>query len=82
MGWLLDLNWRLKSPTHHLKTALILTITLLISNAAFTYLSIELGIQFYGYGFTAASILTSITGLHLLNGSFSQLEMRSFLRLQ
>lgn len=64
----------------HLKTALILTLTLFITNASLTLLSIKLGILFYGYGFTAAAILTSIVGLQLLNSSFTQLEMRSFLR--
>jgi uncharacterized membrane protein len=64
----------------HLKSALTLVVTLLVTNALFTVGSIEMGIQFYGYGFTAAAILTSITGLQLLNRSFSQLEMRSFMR--
>jgi uncharacterized membrane protein len=64
----------------HLRTALNLTLTFLISNGALTFVSIKLGIQFYGYGFTAATILTSIVGLHFLNLSFSQLEMRSFQR--
>lgn len=63
----------------HLKTALVLTLTLLITNTGLTLISIELGIQFYGYGFTAAAIVTSVVGLHLLNNSFTHLEMRSFL---
>ena len=48
-------------------------------NIAFTFITIELGASFYGYGFAAAALLAALTGLWLLSRKFDKLEYETFM---
>ncbi len=63
-----------------LRDAFWLTLTLMISNAAFTWLSIELGPEFYGYGFGLSMTLTAFVGIFLLSSELENIEFRTFMR--
>ena len=63
-----------------LRDAFWLTLTLLISNACFTWISIELGPVFYGYGFGLSMTLTAFVGIFLLSSELENIEFRTFMR--
>jgi uncharacterized membrane protein len=63
-----------------LRDAFWLTLTMLVSNAAFTWLSIELGPVFYGYGFGLSMTLTAFVGIFLLSSELENIEFRTFMR--
>lgn len=56
-----------------------LCIELLLLNFALSYLSIELGPAFYGYGYALALLITTLTGLYIFDRRFSRLEYRTFM---
>ena len=58
----------------------VLTGLLLLSNAGFTWLSMRLGPDLYGYGFAMAMAVTSLLGLVLLSRTFSTLVRDTCMR--
>lgn len=63
-----------------LRDAFWLTLTLLVSNAFFTWISIEMGPLFYGYGFGLSMTLTAFVGIFLLSSELENIEFRTFMR--
>ncbi|MCX7086993.1 MAG: exopolysaccharide Pel transporter PelG [Methylococcales bacterium] len=63
------------------KRHLILYLTLLFacSNFIFTWLSLYLDPEFYGFGFAIAIFITTVTGFVFLNKTLSQLEYETFM---
>ncbi|WP_350544633.1 MULTISPECIES: exopolysaccharide Pel transporter PelG [unclassified Pseudoalteromonas] len=60
-------------------TVLVLAAIFLVVNVVFTYLSVALGPQFYGYGFAFATIISSVVGLFWLSKQFEDLEYETFM---
>ena len=56
-----------------------LCLLFLIANAGLTWLSLQLGVSFYGYGFAVALLLTVLTGMHLLTRKLDVLEYETFM---
>ena len=56
-----------------------LTGLFLISNIVLTWLSMQLGAAYYGYGFALSLLLTVITGLTVLNRRLDVLEYETFM---
>ena len=63
-----------------LSDAFWLTMTLLISNAAFTWITLQLGPMFYGYGFGLSMTLTAFIGIFQLSSELENIEFRTFMR--
>jgi len=63
-----------------LRDALILTTTLLVSNTVFTLITIQLGPQYYGYGFGLSMTLTAFVGMLLVSNEMDNIEFRTFMR--
>lgn len=61
------------------KAVLGLSCLLLASNLLFTLASVELGAEFYGYGFAAALLLSVLAGLWSLDRNLHDLEFRTFM---
>lgn len=62
------------------QTVLLVAAMFMISNLGFTMLSQHLGPAWYGLGFAAAVILSSLTGLVLLGRRLKELEYETFMR--
>lgn len=60
--------------------ALAMVAVMAFTNIAFSMASIEMGIRFYGYGFSLSMIFTTLVGFYLLNRSFARLEFNAFIR--
>jgi polysaccharide biosynthesis protein PelG len=60
-------------------TVLGLTAAFLAMNAAFTWLSLQLGAPFYGYGFAAAMLLAVLAGFVALDRKLDSLEYETFM---
>ncbi|MCH8127106.1 exopolysaccharide Pel transporter PelG [candidate division KSB1 bacterium] len=60
------------------KRALYLTILFAALNGIFTYISIQLGIQYFGYGFLLAGILTTAISWPLLVYSMKRIDFYIF----
>lgn len=60
-------------------TVLGLTLAFLAMNAAFTWLSLQLGAPFYGYGFAAAMLLAVLIGFVALDRKLDSLEYETFM---
>ena len=56
-----------------------LTGTLLVTNVAFTALSLQLGPAFYGYGFALAMLVSVLAGTWLLSRKLESLEYETFM---
>ena len=63
-----------------LSDAFWLTLTLLISNAAFTWITLQMGPMYYGYGFGLSMTLTAFVGIFLLSSELENIEFRTFMR--
>ncbi len=63
-----------------LKDAFWLTLTLLITNSCFTWITLELGPMYYGYGFGLSMTLTAFVGIYLLSSELENIEFRTFMR--
>ncbi|MBQ3678104.1 MAG: exopolysaccharide Pel transporter PelG [Succinivibrio sp.] len=59
--------------------ALILTAIMVASNFLFSYISIDLGPVYYGYGFAFSMLLCTVVGLFLVDRQFSDLEYETFM---
>jgi polysaccharide biosynthesis protein PelG len=62
------------------RAVLGLSVLLLATNFLFTMASVELGAEFYGYGFAAALLVVVIAGLVKLDQDLHDLEFRTFMR--
>jgi len=62
-----------------LKDALLLTMTLLISNSLFTFVSLQMGPDYYGYGFGVSMTLTAFIGIIRLSSVMEDLEYQTFM---
>ena len=60
------------------KFSAYLTLLFVVSNAGFTYLSIELGFNWYGYGYFGACLLTTGVGYLMLVYIINNLEYLTF----
>jgi uncharacterized membrane protein len=63
-----------------LRDAFWLTLTLLVTNGCFTWISLELGPVYYGYGFGLSMTLTAFVGIYLLSSELESIEFRTFMR--
>ncbi|GAC1347612.1 MAG: exopolysaccharide Pel transporter PelG [Myxococcales bacterium] len=59
--------------------ALWLCVLFAGSNALFSWMSVRLGPQFYGYGFAVSALLTCAVGLPLLSRKLDRLEFETFM---
>ena len=59
--------------------ALALTLFMAVSNYFLAHLSIDMGPEFYGYGFAMTMLLTTIMGLVALDRQFYTLEYQTFM---
>ncbi len=60
------------------KRVLIVSLFYLITNAGFSYLSLQLGPQFYGYGYCYSCLLSLLLAFVILNHSIENLEFLTF----
>lgn len=63
-----------------LRDAFWLTFTLLVTNGCFTWITLELGPVYYGYGFGLSMTLTAFVGIYLLSSELESIEFRTFMR--
>ncbi len=63
-----------------LTDAFWLTLTLFISNSVFTWITLQMGPMFYGYGFGLSMTLTAFVGIFLLSSELENIEFRTFMR--
>lgn len=61
------------------KRVLLLTLVFALLNIVLTWVSIQLGPYFYGYGFAMALIITICIGMFLLDRDLSRLEYETFM---
>ncbi len=61
------------------QAALRLCLLFLVSNTAFSWLTLYLGPTFFGYGFALAVLLTGGVGLAILSRKLEQLEYETFM---
>lgn len=61
------------------REVLVLTLSLLICNVTFTWLTQQLGPLFYGYGFAIAAGVTSLYGILKLDRTFGHLVRDTFM---
>ena len=62
-----------------LKDALLLTATLLITNGVFTWITLELGPVYYGYGFGLSMVATAFVGIVRLGAVMDGIEYETFM---
>jgi len=62
-----------------LMIAFYLCFLFVFSNAILTFITIELGPQFYGYGFALSLALTSLVGLAVVSRKLDRLEYETFM---
>lgn len=63
-----------------LRYALVLTATLCISNALFTWITLQMGPVYYGYGFGLSMTVSAFTGMVMLAREMDNIEFRTFMR--
>jgi uncharacterized membrane protein len=61
------------------RMVMILTGLFLVSNALFSWVSIQMGAAFFGYGFALSLLLTVLVGLWWLQRRFDALEYETFM---
>ena len=61
------------------RLALGVTLLFLAANVALTWLSLQLGPAFYGYGFALAVTLAAVVAMHLVARVFARLEYDTFM---
>jgi len=62
-----------------LMIAFSLCLLFVVCNTILTFITLELGPQFYGYGFALALVITSLTGLALISRKLDRLEYETFM---
>ena len=63
-----------------LNDAFWLTLTLLVTNSVFSWMTLQMGPQFYGYGFGLSMTFTAFVGIFLLSSELENIEFRTFMR--
>jgi len=63
-----------------LRYALVLTGILCTTNALFTAVTLQMGPQYYGYGFGLSMTLSAFAGVILLSREMDNIEYRTFMR--
>ena len=53
---------------------------MLVSNTVFTWVTLQLGPQYYGYGFGISMTLTAFFGIILLSREMDNIEFKTFMR--
>lgn len=61
------------------KMALGLCLLFFVANTLFSWVSLNAGPQFYGYGFASAVLLTALAGAICLSSTFDRLEYETFM---
>ncbi len=61
------------------KEALIYTLLFVILNALLTWISIQLGPYFYGYGFSIALLILFVASINTLNNILRELDYQTFM---
>ena len=61
------------------KEALIYTFLFVVINALLTWVSIQLGPYFYGYGFSVAQLILSVASIYTLNKILRELDYETFM---
>lgn len=56
-----------------------LCVLFFVTNIVFTFLTIEMGASFYGYGYAGATLVSALAGLALLSRKFDRLEYETFM---
>lgn len=59
--------------------SLFLISMMMIMNFGLSWLSVQLGPQFYGYGFAVSMLVSTLIGIVFLNRKFAQLEYETFM---
>lgn len=59
---------------------MILTVTYLVTNTVFTYISIQMGLKFFGYGYTLSCFISLLVGYYLFAKKMDKLEYITFMR--
>lgn len=65
-----------------LRDACILCATLFMSNAVFTWVSLQLGPEYYGYGFGLSMTMSALVGVVLLSREMDNIEFRTFMQVR
>lgn len=65
-----------------LRSACILCLVLLVSNTLFSFISIDLGPDYYGYGFGLSMIFSAVLGVLMLARELERFEFHTFMRTQ
>ncbi|MGN1280636.1 MAG: exopolysaccharide Pel transporter PelG [Succinivibrio sp.] len=60
-------------------SALILTALMVVTNLVFSYITVDLGPIYYGYGFTMSMLICTVIGLIQVDRQFSDLEYQTFM---
>jgi len=61
------------------KEALLYTLAFVLLNALLTWISIQLGPYFYGYGFSIALLTLFVASIHTLNHILQELDYKTFM---
>jgi uncharacterized membrane protein len=61
------------------RSVVLLTAILPLTNVVFTAISLRLGAEWFGYGFTLAMLVTVLLGLWILNRKLEDLEYQTFM---
>ena len=61
------------------REALIYTALFVILNALLTWISVQLGPYFYGYGFSIALLILFVAGINTLNNILQELDYQTFM---
>lgn len=64
------------------KTVLVLTALFVVLNGLFTWITLIIGPNVYGYGFAGALLLVVFLGVYLLNRRFNALEYETYMLQQ
>jgi polysaccharide biosynthesis protein PelG len=62
------------------RTALALSASFALLNAALTWATQQAGPSFYGYGFSLSTTIASLVGLILVSRALNRLEIETFMR--
>lgn len=63
-----------------LRETVIITLVMFVSNAVLSALSIALGPNYYGYGFSIAMLVTALVALPLVSRRFERLNRETFMQ--
>ncbi|NEW60937.1 exopolysaccharide Pel transporter PelG [Sulfurovum sp. bin170] len=61
------------------KEALIYTLSFVLLNALLTWISIQLGPYFYGYGFSVTLLILFVASIYTLNNILQELDYKTFM---